>query len=266
MTSTRTSISGSRASATGSATQRNFFASKSRFLPRERALSATTSIARSQRTISFSLPSSSRRTTALPTVPTPARPTLSGIAITRRLAWGLTSWGKRRRLPSRRHRHDVVQHFRACFKKAPDIARRLADALLVFDKRDAHMALAVLAEAGSGRHRHPRLLDQERREFHAAERPERFGDRRPGEHRGGRRRHHPAGPAKGIDERVAPALIGRAHLVDALVGTVERRRRRHLDGREGAVIEIGFDAPERRDNALVADRKTDAPARHRIGL
>jgi hypothetical protein len=43
-----------------------------------------------------------------------------------------------------------VQHFRPCFKKAPDIARRLPDPLLVLDQRDADMALAVLAEAFAG--------------------------------------------------------------------------------------------------------------------
>ena len=74
------------------------------------------------------------------------------------------------RLTSRREGHDVVQHFRAGFKKAPDVARGLADALLVLDQRDAHMALAVLAEADAGRHRDARLLDQQRREFDAAER------------------------------------------------------------------------------------------------
>ena len=37
-------------------------------------------------------------------------------------------------------------------------------------------------------------------------------------------------------------------------------------GREGAIIEIGFDPRQRRDQALVADGEADAPAGHRIGL
>ena len=70
------------ASATGSATQRNFFRSKSRFLPRERALTRD----------DLDRPAAARRracrgrcsnrwTTAVPTVPSPARPTFSGSAI-----------------------------------------------------------------------------------------------------------------------------------------------------------------------------------------
>ena len=68
-----------------------------------------------------------------------------------------------------------MQHFRAGFKKAPDIAGGLADALLVLDQGDADMSLAMLAEAGAGRYRDACLLDQERRELDAAERAERLG-------------------------------------------------------------------------------------------
>jgi len=52
-----------------------------RFLLRERALTATTSIGRPQRARSLSRPRSRRSMTAMPTVPSPARPTFSGSAI-----------------------------------------------------------------------------------------------------------------------------------------------------------------------------------------
>ena len=117
-----------------------------------------------------------------------------------------------------------------------------------------------------GRHRDASLLDQQGRELNAAERLERFGNRRPGEHRGPRRRHPPAGAAERIHQRVAPAPVDRAHLVDAIVRTVERRGGGDLDRRKGAVVEIGFHPRQRRDDTLVADGKADAPARHRIGF
>src|SRR3984957_17715344 len=298
--STNTSIDGSRANATGSATQRNFFRSTARFFARERALIATISIGRPQRAMSLSRPYCKSSTTAEPTVPSPARPTLSGavmascfkcvfgghsgrrlrggslssnrssallLRLSQRLAAAVQLWRIRpTQSAALGERHHVVQLRRAGFQEAADIARHLADALLVLDQRDAHMALAIFAKARAGRHRDAGLFDQKRREFHAAERLERLGNRRPGEHRGRRRRHRPAGAAERIHQRFAPSPIDRPHLVDAIVGTVERRRRRHLDRREGAIVEIGFHPRQRRDQALVADRKSDPPARHRIGL
>jgi hypothetical protein len=54
-----------------------------RFLLRERAETAMISIGRPQRAISLSRPRSYSSTTAEPTVPSPARPTLSGSAMKR---------------------------------------------------------------------------------------------------------------------------------------------------------------------------------------
>ena len=55
-------------------------------------------------------------------------------------------------LPSaaRGERDDVMQLFRRAFKKTPHVARGLADALLVLNQRDAHIAFAALAEPGPG--------------------------------------------------------------------------------------------------------------------
>ena len=57
--------------------------------------------------------------------------------------------------------NDVVQLLRTGFKETPDVAGGLADALLVLDQRDAHIALAVLAEGNARRHRDLRLLDKD---------------------------------------------------------------------------------------------------------
>ena len=82
----------------------------------------------------------------------------------------------------------------------------------------------------------------------------------------GRRRDVPAGAAHGLDEAIAAALIGLAHLGDAVLRAVERGGGGDLDRREGAVIEIGFHPRQRRDQPLIADREAHAPAGHGIGL
>ena len=151
-------------------------------------------------------------------------------------------------------------------EEAADIACGLADTLFVFDQRDAHIALAVFAEADAGRDRDVGLLDQQLRELDAAEAGERFRDRRPGKHRGPRRRHLPAGAAEAFHQHVAALFIGFAHFLDAVVRTVQRGGRRHLDRREGAVIQIRLHAAERCNDALVADGKAHAPAGHRVGF
>ena len=142
--------------------------------------------------------------------------------------------------------------------EARGIAGRLPDALLVLHQGDAHMALAVFAEACSRRYGNARLLDQQRGELDAAQRLKRFGDRRPGEHRSPRHRHMPSGAAERIDQRVAPAPIGRPHLLDAIVGPLERGGRRHLDRREGAIVEIRFHPRQRTKGILTACDNTFA--------
>src|SRR6266436_10222982 len=256
--STNTSISPSVARVTGSATQRSLLCPISRFLLRERAVTATTSMARPQRAVSASCWRSMSRATHAPTVPKPAIPSFSGA--------GIVCLRRNGYLAPLGQGDDVVQLFRTRFKKAADIARGLTDALLVLHQRDAHVSFAVFAEADARRHRDLGLFDQECRKFDAAEGLERLGDRRPGEHGGARRRNRPARTCKGFHQYVAPALVDLPHVADAVVGTVERGCCGHLNRGEGAIIEIGFHPRERRDDPLVPDRKPDAPAWHRIGL
>src|SRR5882757_3450959 len=86
--------------------------------------------------------------------------------------------------------------FRYRFQGSGAPHARLADALLVLDHRDTHEALAVLAESHARRHHDAGFLDQEGRKLHAADATEGLRQRRPGEHRGVRRRYFPARPAE----------------------------------------------------------------------
>ena len=151
-------------------------------------------------------------------------------------------------------------------KELLDRARGLPDAVLVFDQRKADKAFPILAEAHAWRNGHAGFLQQKLGKRQGANLLHAFGQRRPGEHRAGRRRDVPACAVQGFDQAIAPALISLAHLIDALLRAVEGGSRRDLDRRESAVVEIGFDARERRDEPLVADGKAHAPAGHRIGL
>src|SRR5262249_3107092 len=152
------------------------------------------------------------------------------------------------------------------FEKTADIARGLADALLVFHQRDANEVFAVLAEANAWRDRDVGLFHQQLGKFHTAERFERLGYRGPGKHRCPRRWHVPSSTGEAFDQHISPTPVCRTHLLDAIFGAVKRRRRRYLHGRKRAVVQIRFHPTERRDDALVSDREADAPARHRERL
>src|SRR5690606_22304078 len=64
-------------------------------------------------------------------------------------------------------------------QEAPDAPHRLPDAVLVLDQREAHEALARLAEADARRDRDARLPQQPLRELERAEGAEPLGDRSP---------------------------------------------------------------------------------------
>ncbi len=56
--------------------------------------------------------------------------------------------------------HGIVQASLVLAEEPANIARSLPDAVLVLDQRDAHIALAMFAEADPGRHRDIGPLDQ----------------------------------------------------------------------------------------------------------
>src|SRR5437868_795059 len=88
-----------------------------------------------------------------------------------------------------------------------ETAQRLPDAVLVLDECEAHVALAVLAEADARRHRDLRLLDAELRELERAERLVLIGDRRPDEHRALRLLHVPSDLVQSVDQQVAALSV-----------------------------------------------------------
>src|SRR5262245_31468601 len=159
-------------------------------------------------------------------------------------------------------RHNVVQLLRRVLQETLDIAGRLTNTLLVFHECNAHKALAVFAEADARRNRDVGLLHQKLGKFHAAETVEGFGNGSPGKHRRAWRRDVPASTIEALNQNVAPTLVRLAHLPDAVLGAVECGGCRDLHRREGAIVEIRFYPAERRDNALIADRETNSPARH----
>src|SRR5262252_4460221 len=186
------------------------------------------------------------------------------------LATSLPLASQSRRLASARclsrDRDHVVQGIAGTGEEFFDIAGCLADAVLVLHQRNAHKSLAVLAKAEARGDGDVGLLHQELRELYRAHVAIGLRDRCPGEHGGRRRRHLPARPREAFHQAIATALVGGADLLNARLRAVERSGGGDLHGRECAVIEVGFHARQRPNQALVADGKTHAPAGHGVGL
>src|SRR5262245_30913311 len=136
--------------------------------PRRRADTATTWMGRGSVSASLSPCRARRRMRPVPTVPRPAMPILRGSL--------MLSRHRRGRL---RLRHYVVQGLGALREKLLEVARRLTDAVLVFNQCDADVAFPVLAEAEPRRDGDIRLVDQELGELDRTEIAIGLGDRRP---------------------------------------------------------------------------------------
>src|SRR6516165_187781 len=124
----------------------------------------------------------------------------------------------------------------AARQEALNVAGRLAQALSVFDQRDADKPLAVFAETDPRGDRDIGPLEQELREGEAADRPKGGGHRSPGKHRRPRYRDFPTGLPQSVDQDIAARAITLADFGDTILRPVWCRRGRHPDGREGAVI------------------------------
>ena len=122
------------------------------------------------------------RTTAAPTVPSPAIPIRNASAISRGALRSIDDI-RIARLTPRGKRNHIVRLRRRAGEKPLDVPRGLPDAVFVLDQGETNKVVAVLAEADTRRHCDIRLLDQQLREFERPEVPERFGDRSPSEHR-----------------------------------------------------------------------------------
>src|SRR3954447_23215943 len=161
ISSTKQSMPGCAARASGSLAHSMPRRSTPRFFAFERAVTATTRTPRPLRADSIRPCSSIRRTTSAPTVPSPAIPTFRGATMRRKnLEVRLAPVGER---------NHVVQRFNAAFKEAAHAACGLADSLLVFHHGDANKTLAMLAEGNPRRNHDARLFDHQGRELHAAE-------------------------------------------------------------------------------------------------
>src|SRR2546427_11980239 len=147
-----------------------------------------------------------------------------------------------------------------------EAAQRLLDPLLVLDEREADVAFAILAEPDAGRYRDLRFLDAELGELQGAHGAERLRDRRPHEHRALGLGDLPAELVEAVHEHVAALAVHLDDLVHHLLVALERDDARDLDGLEGAVVEVGLDARQRRDHARVAAHEPHPPARHVVRL
>src|SRR5262245_10420408 len=133
-----------------------------------------------------------------------------------------------------------------------DAAHRLAQAMLVLDERDAHVIVAVVAEADAGGDGDLRALEQALGELDRAEAGVGFRDLRPEVHRGLRHLDHPADVVQALDHHVPALLIVLSYFLHALLGSFQGHDRGHLDRCEAAVVVVALDARQRVDQVLVA--------------
>ncbi len=145
-------------------------------------------------------------------------------------------------------------------EEAADVARGLADALLVLHNRDAHIFIAMLAKAHARRDGDFPPSRSAAGKLHAAHRPERLGNGRPGEHGGGGHGNVPARPAEAFHHGVTAALIGLAHNLRYSPAAHSEPRSRPPGSEYRAIVKIGFHPRESRHKTVISNRKAHAPA------
>ena len=148
------------------------------------------------------------------------------------------------------------------FKKAANISRRLPEPLFILHQTDAHKIITVFAEAKPRRHRNVCTFKKELGKFEAAKGPELLWDRCPAEHACIRCRDLPASPSETVHDNIPALLVDLPGLVDAFLRPVKCGGRRHLDRREGSVVEIRLHTRQRGHQSFVSDSKAHAPAGH----
>ena len=124
----------------------------------------------------------------------------------------------------------------------------------------------MVAETDAGRHRDLGIAQQFLGELQRPHMQIGFRYRRPDKHGRLRLLHRPAGGIQTVAKHVTAALVHVTDLTDAFLRPLERGDRRHLNGCEHAIVEIGLDTCQRRHQGLVAAHETDPPARHVIAL
>ncbi len=138
--------------------------------------------------------------------------------------------------------------------------------MFVFNEREAHVVVAVVAEADARRHCHLGVEQQLLGELQRLHLGVGLGDRRPDEHGGLGRLHLPAHLVEALDQGVAPLAVHLADIAHAVLGAFQGGDGRHLDGREGTVVVVALDARQGGAQALVADHEAHPPARHVVAL
>ena len=129
------------------------------------------------------------------------------------------------------------------------------------------MPVAARAEADPGADRDVGAARERDRELERAELPASARGSAP------RRTSSPCGGSTCQPARASPEIsasrrpqVDLAHLGRVVGSLAQRHDRGDLDRLEGAVVEVGLELRERRDDVGAAEREAHAPARHREGL
>ena len=119
--------------------------------------------------------------------------------------------------------------------------------MAIFDQRDTDVFIAILTKPTARRHRNVRFLQQQLGKLQRPEVAQGWRQRRPSKHRRSRRWNGPAGRIETGNQHITPLFIHLANFFDAILRSVQSGGSRDLNGREGAVVQVGLDARQRTD-------------------
>src|SRR5690606_10540397 len=258
-----TSMSGSETISAASAQTRAWSPTISRARSTSRSATRVIAMLRPARRVISSRLRASTSKVPRPIVPIPNRPTRTGPNFSKILSrWPAPQARAGSSERSGRPRPDEA----VAAEGLANAPQGLPDPLLVLDQREAHMGVAVVAEADAGRNGDLGLVQQLLRELERSHGLVGIGDLGPDVHRGPGQVHLPADVGQAAIEHVAPLLVLDPDLLDAVLRAFQGRDGRHLHRREHAVVVVALDARERVDELAVADHEADAPARHVVAL
>src|ERR1700748_2303974 len=128
------------------------------------------------------------------------------------------------------------------------------------------MLVAMLSEADAWTDGGLRIAQKLLRELERTESAIGLRNSGPDEHGGLRTFDRPIDVVKPAYKCITTLAVVLADLRNALLRTFKRLYGGDLDRREGAVIELAFDAGERADQVQVTAHETHSPARHVVAL
>src|SRR5206468_11525643 len=152
------------------------------------------------------------------------------------------------------------------FERLLDAANRLSRAVLVFDKTETDVLVAVLAEPDARRHRDLSFEQERLGEFQRSHGAVCVGDAGPDEHGRQGLFDLPTDAVQSVDQDIATRFIELHGFLDAVLGAVQRDDGGDLDRLEDAVIEVALDLLKGSDHLGVAHTEPHSPSRHVVAL